>query len=322
MTDLRIGLVGAGMVAGHHLAAWAACAGARIVGVADPDPSRAAARAAEAGVPAFASLEAMRSVLRLDAVDIAAPVPGHAALVMEAAEAGLPALCQKPLCPTGDEARALVRALPSGARVMVHENWRWRPTYRALRAELDHMPRPSSFEMRVESSGLLPAPDGTLPALVRQPFFAGMPRLLVLEILIHHLDTLTFLLGPVEIVAARIERRCPAVLGEDKAEIGLTAGGVPGRLTGDLMVSGAPAMPVDRLSLDGPVPARIDDWSLQVGAAAPRHWDAAAGYEASYRGAVEHFTARLTDGGEFETPIGAGLAQLDAVESVYALARI
>ena len=38
------------------------------------------------------------------------------------------------------------------------------------------------------------------------PFFRRQQRLLVMEVLIHHLDTLRFLLGEMEVVAARLER--------------------------------------------------------------------------------------------------------------------
>ena len=40
------------------------------------------------------------------------------------------------------------------------------------------------------TSGFLPGPDGLRPALVRQPFMRHEKRLLVAEVLIHHLDTL------------------------------------------------------------------------------------------------------------------------------------
>lgn len=320
MTDLRIGLVGAGMVAGHHLAAWSVCKGARIVGIADPDAEKSNRRASQVGVPAFASLDAMLAAVELDAVDIAAPAPYHASLVIGGVEAGLPVLCQKPLCPTAAEASLLARSLLPGARVMVHENWRWRAPYRALRNALPRLGGPDGFTMKVTSSGLLPDAPGRLPALERQPFLADMPRMLVLEILIHHLDTLSFLFGAVEIVSARLGHRSSVIRGEDAAVIELIAGGIRGTLVGDLMVPGAPPLPTDLLELRGPHPAQVDGWTLRIEDEPTRHWDPQEGYAASYAGAVGHFAAGVAGGQPFETPLSAGVRQLELVERVYELA--
>jgi len=40
---------------------------------------------------------------------------------------------------------------------------------------------------------------------VRQPFFATEERLLLMEVMIHHVDTLRFLLGPLALDGARLE---------------------------------------------------------------------------------------------------------------------
>src|SRR3954471_7306915 len=52
MTDrLRVGLIGAGWVSRHHLAAWRALAGeAAVVAIADPSSENAATRASEFGI--------------------------------------------------------------------------------------------------------------------------------------------------------------------------------------------------------------------------------------------------------------------------------
>ncbi len=310
------------MASAHHVVGWRACEGARLVGVADPDPDRAALRAGQAGAAAFPSLGAMLEACTLDAVDIVAPPSLHAPLVLEAARRGLPVLCQKPLAPTAAEARDLLDAMPADARLMVHENWRWRAPYRALRQGLADRGGggPSSFALRVESSGLIERPDGHYPALERQPFLAGLRRFLVIEVLIHHLDTLEFLFGPLRIESAVLARRCAAVLGEDRADIRLTAGGVPGRLVGDFRTPGAPPLPRDRLTLSGAVPALVDGWTVTIGTEAPLAFDPDAAYAASYADTIAHFAACLEDGTAFETPGEAGARMLDHVERIYALA--
>ena len=318
---LRVGLVGAGMVAAHHVAAWEKCPGAELVAIADQDEDRARARAL--GVPgcaAYPSLGAMLRETAIDAVDIATPAPTHADLVRQARAAGLAVLCQKPLTPDLASAQMLVGDLVGGPRVMLHENWRWRGPYQHLGRLLGsgELPRPGWFEMRVESAGLLPNAEGTLPALERQPFFATLPRFLVHEVLGHHLDTLGFLFGPVEIASAHLFRRCAAVRAEDRAEITLSAGGIPGRLIGDFCTPGAPPLPRDRLTLDGR--RVLDDWTLTLPRRAPHAFDRASGYQGSYDATIAHFVRALAEGTPFATPVERGAVLLGLVDRVYDLA--
>ena len=321
MTELRVGLVGAGMVSAYHIRGWQTCPGARLVAIADPDAARAMARAGEAGVPAFETLGAMAAAMSLDAVDITSPVATHAALVREAAASGLAVMCQKPLAPSAADAAALIDDLATEARVMVHENWRWRGPYRALKAVLDGglRDRVDGFTLDVASAGLLPDANGDRPALVRQPFMAQMPRLIVLELLIHHLDTLAFLFGPLTVEGALLERRSDAVVGEDHAAIRLSAGGLEGELVGDFCRPGAPAMPRDALTLAGGGGATLDGWQVSVGDRTIYATEADAGYQASYSDTIRHFVEQLRSGEPFETPPQTALQTLRLIEEIYAL---
>lgn len=320
---LRVGIVGAGMVARYHVAAWARTAGVRLLGIADPDVVRAMERASlvpEADV--FASFAEMRAALPLDAVDIVAPPQTHAALLAEAQAAGIHAICQKPLAPSAGEAAALVASLTGRTRVMVHENYRWRHPYRRLKLAFasGDLPLPSGFEFRVESSGLLPDAEGRFPALERQPFMAGMPRLLVIELLVHHLDTLMYLFGDIRILSARLARRCPAVSGEDRAEIELTAGGIRGKLVADFCMPASPPVPRDRLWFPGVAGPVVDGWTLSLPIGAHREWDEEEAYQDSYTATNRHFVDALVTGSPFETPPEVALAVLDCVERIYEIA--
>ena len=129
---LRIGLVGAGFVSQHHLNGWQReAARACVVAIADPSLRHAQARASAYGIPAvYTSAAAMFDRERLDAVDIAAPREVHAELVRLAAARGMSVICQKPLAPTYDEAQSLADDMSAlRVRLMVHENWRFRPCY-------------------------------------------------------------------------------------------------------------------------------------------------------------------------------------------------
>lgn len=323
---LKVGVAGAGMVSRHHLIAWSRCADAQVVAIADPDVAAARRRAEEFAIPAIhADARAMIEEGGFDALDIAAPLSAHAELVALAASAALPACCQKPLGATVVQAEAIARiAEAAGTRLMVHENWRFRPHYRTIKRwlEEERIGPVGAFHMAVEGSGLLPDATGERPALVRQPFLATMDRLIVLELLVHHLDTLRFLFGPFKVSAARIARLSDAVVGEDTVAAFLE-GKVFGTLAAGWSVHDRPARASDRLVIlgrDGTI--RLEDGSLNVTGAHPVRLavDGEADYQASYDATVAHFAQALRTGSPFETPPAVHASALAAAEHIYGLA--
>ncbi len=169
----------------------------------------------------------MLDAVPLDALDICSPRQHHAGHVRAGAARGLALLCQKPLGIDLAEAEALVGDVEGKVPLMVHENWRFRPYYRRLAAWLDAELAGEivSIDFAFHSSGMIAGADGTRPALVRQPFFRSLDRLLVMEVLIHHLDTLRFLFGEFDLVAARLRRSNDDIIGEDSAVLTLARRG-------------------------------------------------------------------------------------------------
>lgn len=327
---LRVGLVGAGWVTQYHLRAWAELRDrAQIVAIADPSAGARAARMREFDIPqGHESAAAMLAAGGLDAVDIAAPRAVHAELVRLAADHGLAILCQKPLAPTLAEARELVAGLPAGTRLMVHENWRFRASYREAAAWLraGAVGTPFAARLALVSSGTLPDAEGRYPALERQPFIRHERRMLVSEILIHHLDTLRMLLGPLEVTACSMSRTCAALSGEDSAVVQLRGeGGLAVQVFASLAGHGHPAGAVDRLEILGPDGAlTLDGGELSLAGAVPRRrsFEPAAVYQGSYDATIAHFVARLGDGGPFETGPEDNLRTLALVEDCYRLAGL
>ena len=323
---LRVGLIGAGWVTAHHLAGWARLAGhAEVVAIADPDAAAARARADAFGIAqVFESAAQMLEQVRLDAVDVAAPREFHTEAVRRAAAKGLAVLCQKPLAPSFTEASKLVADVDGRCRLMVHENWRFRPYYRDLARWL-HEGRIGAVvqgQMTLLSSGLLPDGSGSLPALVRQPFIATLERALVMEILIHHIDTLRFLLGELELRHARLGHASPAMRGEDRAFLAFeTAAAAPVSMLANLVVHGEPAGLVDRLTLVGTRGTLVlDGDTLRCCGpeADQRTYDMPACYEHSYAAAIAHFVACVRSGAPFETAPADNLRTLALVEAAYA----
>jgi predicted dehydrogenase len=157
----------------------------------------------------------------------------------------------------------------------------------------------------------------------RQPFFATLDRLLLMEVMIHHVDTLRFLLGPLELRGASLAHACPGVRGEDRATLLMSSPrtGAAVILNGDFMAHGYPAAQFDRLEILGEHGTiRFAGTSLELIGANPLALtvDLDANYIASYRGAIAHFLDCLESGAPFETAPDDNLQTLKIVEDAYA----
>ena len=260
----------------------------------------------------------------LDAIDIAAPREHHAGLVRLGVARGLAVLCQKPLAPTLAEAEALV-AETNCARLMVHENWRFRRYYRDAARWLTAgtIGEVQQCQMTLLTSGLLPDANGVRAALARQPFFKHERRLLVNEVLIHHLDTLRVLLGELAVVSARVGRSCADVVGEQNALISLrAASGAAVVLLGNLATYGFPPSQADDLLVtgtEGTITLRGN--RLERFCAEPEliEYDMAECYQGSYDAVIAHFVDCVRGGGAFETTPEDNLHTLRLVEDTYRL---
>ena len=212
MKRLRVAGVGAGYFSQFHLQGWRSIPEVELVGWCDKDVTRVK------GMPAYASLDEMLEKARPDLVDIVTPPETHLELVRAVAGRGLPAICQKPLAPTYEEALEVVEAAGQrGILLVVHENFRWQPWYREARRfmEENRLGKPHSVAFRLRPG------DGQGPRayLDRQPYFQTMPRLLVHETAIHWIDTFRFLMGEVKAVYASLRKMNPAIAGEDAGYI-------------------------------------------------------------------------------------------------------
>ena len=114
----------------------------------------------------------------------------------------------------------------AGVRLMIHENWRFRPWYRALRAEIDAglIGRPIRLRIAHRDTRSL-RPDG----FAQQPFLASMPRLILMEMGCHLVDTARYLVGEIQTVSATLGRFGGRIRGEDVAMLSIYfAGGASG----------------------------------------------------------------------------------------------
>jgi D-apiose dehydrogenase len=213
----RVALIGAGYFAQFHLEAWQRLAQegqCEFVAVCDADVQKALEAASKSGALPYADAAQLLLEQALDLVDIATPPASHAALLGLALAKQIPIICQKPVAPSFAEATVLAaQVAQSDTPVWVHENFRWMPWYREMKAaiERDELGRLHDIAFRLRPG------DGQGPEayLSRQPYFQAMPRFLVHETLIHLIDTFRFLMGEVVAVTAQLRRVNPVLVGED-----------------------------------------------------------------------------------------------------------
>ena len=325
-TRLRVAMVGAGMISRHHLDAWRKLAEVDVVAVVDPDPGRASDRAAQFDIGArFESVEALvAGGLAVDALDVASPRETHGPILRFAAARGLACLCQKPFMPTLAEAEAIVGDLAGGPRVMVNQNFRFRPYYQRMRAWIDdgRLGAISGCTIQTRSSGLIPDAGGRYPYIERQPFVRHERRLMIEEVLIHRLDIARWLCGALDLVAARSARSCPALAGESEATVfcATREHGAAVVVDGHFASHGYPALSHDRVEIAG-ARGRIlfEHGVLALHAAQPEEhrYDHAAAYQQSFDATIAHFAGCLASGEPFLTTPEDNLETLRLVESAY-----
>lgn len=221
MKKLRGVCLGAGYFSRFQYEAWARIPEVEIVALANRDVAKARETAARHGIPrayAWTDLAVMLDTEQPDFIDIITPPETHLTAVRLAAARGIAIICQKPLAPTWDECVAVVEtARRADVRFMVHENFRWQPWYRELRRLLDAGTLGELFSINIRTR----LGDGWQPDayLARQPFFRTYPRLFVYETGVHFLDTFRYLGGEISSVYARLQKRNPAIAGEDAAQL-------------------------------------------------------------------------------------------------------
>jgi myo-inositol 2-dehydrogenase / D-chiro-inositol 1-dehydrogenase len=120
---LRMGMIGAGWIAGEHAASIAALDGVELVAVADLDGERAGRLAAPSGATAYDDWEAMLDREQLDAVIVCTPPMAHRDPCLAALERGLGVYLEKPVARTSEDARAIAAAA-AGAVVAVGYQYR------------------------------------------------------------------------------------------------------------------------------------------------------------------------------------------------------
>ena len=136
MAVLRLGLAGAGRMGRNHLRAIAPSSEVTVTAIAEPSE---ATRKLLAGTPAavYAGLEDMLDTASIDAVLVCVPSDLHLETVKRLVDAGMPALCEKPVGVTAAESREAAAMVAAAALPFQVGFWRrFVPALQALKRRI------------------------------------------------------------------------------------------------------------------------------------------------------------------------------------------
>ena len=190
---LKIGLLGAGRIAGVHATAITGHPNSTLVAVSDYIPENAEKLAAQFGAHARTTDEIIADT-SIDAVLIATSTDTHSDLIEAATAAGKAVLCEKPVDLSLARARqCLATSAPSGQPVMIGFNRRFDPNFGAMKAALDAGEIGKAELLSITSFD--PAP----PPIAYVKVSGGLFR----DMMIHDFDMANFMMGeaPVSVMA-------------------------------------------------------------------------------------------------------------------------
>jgi myo-inositol 2-dehydrogenase/D-chiro-inositol 1-dehydrogenase len=188
--SLRVGVVGAGLIAGCHVRAYAKASDVDVVAVADGRLAKAEQLAATVGAKVCADLDEVLA-LDPDVISVCTPPASHADLTVRALEAGRHVLCEKPLALSVADARRIKDAAEASDRVvMIGHVSRYEPDHRAAR-DLVAAGQVGEVAMMVHSM-TASMPGWSEGGWLARPEESGGP---LLDLSVHSFDYLAWVIG-------------------------------------------------------------------------------------------------------------------------------
>ncbi len=220
MTNLRFAVLGTGFWARFQIPAWFEVGGVDLVALYNRTAAKAEVFARQYGIPkVYGGAEELFRNEQLDFVDIITEVPAHEPLVLLAAKYRVPVICQKPMAPDFEAACRMVRACrEADVPFMIHENFRWQSTLRALKGILGEGIIGEPFRARISFVFYDPA------VFDNQPMLKQLPHLAITDVGSHLLDLARFYFGEPETLYCTHCRTRADIAGEDVATVVLKIG--------------------------------------------------------------------------------------------------
>ena len=224
MKNLRFAVLGCGFWSRFQIGAWSEVEGAELVAVYNRTRSKAEKIAIDFGVPRiYDDADELFSREKPDFVDIITDVDTHSYFVEMALRHGVKyIICQKPMAPDFIAAKRMTDLCRSaGAKLYIHENYRWQAPIRRFRQILDSGFTGKPFKARVSFLSGFPVFDN-------QPFLKELDHFILTDMGSHILDVVRYLFGECESLWCRTKSVSQGIKGEDLAVILLQmASGIP-----------------------------------------------------------------------------------------------
>lgn len=213
--QINVAIIGCGWAGGRHARAFAQC-GARVRWAVDVDQKRAEALAASyADCRAATDYGLALADPSVQVADICLPHNLHAAVAIEAAQAGKHILCEKPIAATLEEADGMIASAEQAkVTLMIAENVRFTPIYHQVRELLDKgaIGRPALLQM-TRQCYLVRSFIMERPWFLNRQAAAGG---IMMSGGVHDFETMRMLIGELESVQAlRARQRFLEMEGDD-----------------------------------------------------------------------------------------------------------
>jgi predicted dehydrogenase len=214
MKPLRFAMFGAGFWSPFQLAGWGEIEGAHCVAIYNRTREKAEQLAKRFHVDrVYDDARQLFDREQIDFVDIVTDAGTHRQFVFMAAARRIPAICQKPLANSLQDAREMEAACRDvGVPLLVHENWRWQAPLRALKEVLGSGRIGKVFRGRIQYSN-------SFPAFENQPFLKELDRFILTDIGTHILDVVRFLFGEAVLLYCQTYQVHSDIRGEDVATV-------------------------------------------------------------------------------------------------------
>jgi UDP-N-acetylglucosamine 3-dehydrogenase len=136
---LKVGVIGCGSIARRrHLLEYKENANVEIIAVCDIVEERAEEMAAKYNSSAFVDYKKLLELDDLDAVSVCLPNNLHASVSIDALNAGLHVLCEKPMATSKEEAENMIRAAKdNGKKLMIAHNQRFVASHQKAKQLID-----------------------------------------------------------------------------------------------------------------------------------------------------------------------------------------
>src|SRR5215216_8053015 len=188
MAKIKIGIMGAGYIAGVHASVLARDERTELTAVYDVDGQAAVELAGAHNATAVATT--LELLERCDAVYITTPNTQHVSLAMASIETGKHVFCEKPLATNvADAERVFKEASDARGVFQVGHNRRFAPVYATLKRMLAETHQPHSAHVKMNRGELL-KPEWTGDPSITGGFLYETP--------IHMFDMMRFLFGEVQ----------------------------------------------------------------------------------------------------------------------------